>query len=110
MLRDFWRHYVVQFPEHPVAKDIATGRVDPACLVPLNIHGDGGRTYRKSELMLLQFQSCIGRGTNLSEGSKKRKLSGDITAAGVNLKGDSLTTRFLISVLHKRHYVEDPAK
>ncbi|CAE7198039.1 unnamed protein product [Symbiodinium sp. CCMP2592] len=112
VLRDFWKHYVAQYPTHPVASDIASGHVDPTCLVPLNIHGDGGRTYRKSELMILQFQSCIGRGTNLSHGSKKRRLSTEtgetVAAAGVNLKGNSLTTRFLMSVLHKRYYSEDP--
>ena len=91
---------------HPVAEAIREAHVDPSRLIPLNVHGDGGRTYKKSELMVLQWQSCIGRGTNQADPSKKRKL-GQHIAAEVNLKGHSLATRYLLSVMTKKHYMED---
>ena len=106
VLSDFWKHYCKQFSNHPVAKDIQESIVDPRRLVPLNLHGDGGRTFKKSELMVLQYQSCIGRGTRLSTKSRKRKL-GQHEAAQVNLKGHSLSTRYLLSVMTKKHYMED---
>ena len=108
MLADFWANYCLENPDHPVASDIHSGTVDPSYLVPLNLHGDGGRTYKKSELMVLQFQSCIGRGTNLSEKrGQKRRLGLDVEAAQVNLRGHSLSTRYLISVMVKKYYIED---
>ena len=104
-LEDYWAHFCNQYRQHPIVNDIKTGVVDPAHLVPLNLHGDGGRTYKKQELMVLQWQSAVGAGT--SKSSKRRKLADEIDAVQVNLKGHSFSTRYLISVLHKKHYRED---
>ena len=107
VLADFWHDFGKQFPDHPVVADLANGTTSAAHLLPVNIHGDGGRTYRKSELLVVQFQSCLGRGTNLSgQVGKKRKLDGDIPAAEINLKGHSLSNRFLISVMAKKYLDE----
>ncbi|CAE7509436.1 unnamed protein product, partial [Symbiodinium necroappetens] len=105
-LEDFWTHFCNQY-DHPIVGDIKSGAVDPAYLVPLNLHGDGGRTYKKSEIMVLQWQPAIGAGTRMS--TRKRKVLPEVNAAEINLKGHSFQTRFLISVLHKRHYSDDPA-
>ena len=108
VLKDFRCCYKNQFASHPVAEQIAAGSVDTEHLVPLILHGDGGRTYKKSELMILQWQPAIGAGTSKSKtSSRKRKLDNDIDAAAVNLLGHSLATRYLLSVLLKKYYIED---
>ena len=107
VLKDFWYNFKNQFSSHPIA---TMTDLDTEHLVPLVLHGDGGRTYKKSELMILQFQPAIGAGTSKSRASsRKRKLENDTDAAAVNLLGHSLATRFLMSVLLKKYYIEDSA-
>ena len=106
VLQDFWFSFKDQFREHPVSRAIDT--LDTRHLVPLVLHGDGGRTYKKNELMILQWQPAIGSGSSKSKSNpNKRKLANDIDAAGVNLLGHSLATRYLVSVLLKKYYVDD---
>ncbi|CAE7475214.1 unnamed protein product, partial [Symbiodinium pilosum] len=108
VLADFWHHFMISEPDHPIVDDIQSGRVDPSYLIPINLHGDGGRTFKKAEIMILQWQSCIGKGTQLSHSRRqKRQLGADVTPGQVNLCGHSLSTRFLISVLRKKFYMED---
>ncbi|CAE7379682.1 unnamed protein product [Symbiodinium sp. CCMP2456] len=105
VLKDFWCNFKKEFATHPIA---AMNDLDTEHLVPLILHGDGGRTYKKSELMILQWQPAIGAGTSKTKtSSNKRKLPGDIDAAAVNLLGHSLATRYLMSVLLKKYYIED---
>ena len=72
-------------------------------MVPLFVHGDGGRTYRREELMCVQFQPVLGLGTRKSH--PVRVISGK---AGVNMRGHSFTTRFLYGVMQKSLYKDDP--
>ena len=72
-------------------------------MVPLFVHGDGGRTYRSEELMCVQFQPALGLGTRKSH--PVRVISGK---AGVNMRGHSFTTRFLYGVMQKSLYKDDP--
>ena len=97
---------MIEFPSHPIAASFQGG-LDKASLIPINIHGDGGRGYRKAEIMILQWQSAIGKGTRFS---KKRKLeSRDTCVAQINLAGHSMSTRFLVATLCKKHYDKDVA-
>lgn len=84
-----------------VFHDMESGLVSAETLVPLLIHGDGGRTYKRDELMVVQFQPVLSTGTKKSIASKPGSV-------GVNLKGHSFTTRFLFSVLQKHMYSDDP--
>ena len=84
-----------------VFHDIETGLVSAETLVPVLIHGDGGRTYKRDELMVAQFQPVLSKGTRKSIVAKPGSV-------GVNLKGHSFTTRFLFSVLQKQMYSTDP--
>ncbi|CAE7247908.1 unnamed protein product [Symbiodinium sp. KB8] len=108
VLKDFWCNFKNQFTDHPVSKAIVAQTLDSEHLVPVILHGDGGRTYKKSELMILQWQPAIGSRTSKSiSNPKKRKLSDDIDAAAVNLLGHSVATRYLMSVLLKKYYIDD---
>ena len=77
---------------------------DASTLVPLYVHGDGGRTYRRDELMIFQYQPLLGLGTRKSHPLgllRNRK-------PGANMQGHSFTTRFLFGVMQKPLYKDDP--
>ena len=107
VLKDFWEHFEALHPTHPVVLDFQSGFQNPTEVVPVLLHGDGGRHFRKSEIMVVQFQSLIGSGTRKSpKVGEKRKLdeAGDICAADVNMLGHSFATRFLIGTMLKQFY------
>ena len=64
------------------------------------VHGDEGRTLKKSALMIMGFQSCLGQGCTINGRSRKRAMDGDINLQ-VNYRGHSYTTRFVSVVLTK---------
>lgn len=84
----FWDRFGMLEPAHPVFTVHAghLGRV-----IPLLCHCDEGTSQKKRSLMILQTQPFLGRGTSFG-------------AAGVNFVGNSLTTRFLYSVLRGKAY------
>ncbi|CAE7284133.1 unnamed protein product [Symbiodinium sp. CCMP2456] len=98
-LRAFWQRYKAWVPEHEIwTHDFW----DPESTVPLLVHGDGGRTYKKDELMVVQFQPVLGWGTRASHPLPNRR------AAGVNVQKHCFCTRFLFGVLQKGAYKEAP--
>ena len=97
-LRDFWTQYKNWEPKHEVWSH---DHFDPETTVPLLVHGDGGRTYRKEELMVVQFQPVLGWGTRTSHPVHRPGVS------GVNLQKHSFTTRFLYGVMQKALYKDD---
>ena len=119
VLEQFWDDFGRLYPTHPVVLDILMGMVTPGLLVPLCIHGDGGRHVRKTEIMVVQFQSCVGQGTRISTGQKllgkRKRADGEPSAAPaapsggaqVNLLGHSFETRFLVGTMAKRYYSAD---
>ena len=111
LLQQFWDDYARLYPTHPVVLDIITNKTDSSLLVPVYVHGDGGRHYRKSEIMVIQFQSVIGQGSRFSSTSRKRKLdegeNDECWGLQFNLQGHSFTTRFLIATMLKQYYHED---
>ena len=105
VLAGFWDKFVVEFPDHPIGACFEAG-LNKASVVPINLHGDGGRCYRKAEIMILQWQSAIGQGTRFSNAKRKLETRDD---AQINLAGHSLSTRFLMSTMCKKYYDQDPA-
>ena len=103
MLAEFWARLKMVEPGLEVFDDLDDGLVSADRLVPLYMHGDGGRTYKHAELMVVQFQPAIGHGS-----SQSRMFNPH--AAGVSLRGHSFTTRFLVGVMQKHVYSESPEK
>ena len=97
-LREFWQRYKAWLPEHEI---FSHEHFCEETFIPLLVHGDGGRTYRKEELMVAQFQPILGWGTRLSHPLPNAQR------AGVNLRAHSFTTRFLFGVLQKGIYKDD---
>ena len=95
-LAEFWEHFRDEQPTHEVFDH---GQfIDYSSLVPLYLHGDGGRTYKRDELMVIQFQPVLGFGSRLSHPNKLGQNT------GLNLQGHSFTSRFLIGVMPKQMY------
>ncbi|CAE7029550.1 unnamed protein product [Symbiodinium sp. CCMP2592] len=101
-LREFWSNYAKEEPNHELFQH---DFLDFGQLVPLYIHGDGGRTYRRDELMVIAFQPILGLGTRMSNPHKLRT-----SKPGVNLLGHSFTTRFLTGVMPKSVYKDNPER
>ena len=95
-LAEFWENFRGEQPTHEVFDH---GHfIDYSSLVPLYLHGDGGRTYKRDELMVIQFQPALGFGSRLSHPNKFGQQT------GINLQGHSFTTRFLTGVMPKQMY------
>ena len=95
-LAEFWENFRGEQPTHEVFDH---GHfIDYSSLVPLYLHGDGGRTYKRDELMVIQFQPVLGFGSRLSHPNKFGQQT------GINLQGHSFTTRFLTGVMPKQMY------
>ena len=95
VLPKFWRRWRVHDPGHEVFKE---HRQHLDVVLPLQIHADEGQTLKKSGVMILNWQSPIGRGVSTQE---------DVPAAmSLNFTGNSYSTRFLFSVCTKRTYTK----
>ena len=80
-----------------------------------NHHGSSGHTRRRRKNVqeirvndtTVAASSWIRKSFSQARG-QKRKLDSGTSAGQINLTGHSLSTRFLISVMHKRYYHDDP--
>ena len=98
--RSFWHKYRKINPDHEIFQ--REGH-DFGRTCGLMLHGDEGRSLRKSPLMVISTHSILGFG--LSTTPKKRKSA--YLAQKLNYEQPTWTTRFLMSVLPKRYYSED---
>ena len=114
VLADFWQQFGSLYPTHPIVLELESGALKASEVVPLLMHGDGGRHYRKTEILVAQWQPMIGSGTKQSSratsSSSKRKLSEaeQIFEADCNLLGHSFSTRFLIGTMLRKYYKDSP--
>ena len=102
-LQEFWERYRLLHPDHDIWM---YSHLQEDTLVPLLLHGDGGRTFRKDELMVLQFQPVLGFGTRAACASHPVFTPKKF---GVNMSKHTFTTRFLYGVMQKALYRDDPA-
>ena len=99
--REFWSKYQILNPDFDLFfKD----DFDPATTIGLYVHGDEGRTLKRNALMVTCVQSILGYGFN----QQRMKRDRDGEKLQVNFKGHTAMTRFLISVLPKTFYQDDP--
>ena len=108
VLREFWRRYSLDTPDHQVFSASLTGTVCLQRCIPYFIHGDEGRSHKRKGVMLLSVQGALGKGTSSfvrrfvqSKFERDRRM-------GVNISGHSFGSRLLFAGMLKRYY-EDPA-
>ena len=107
-LREFWRRYALDTPDHQVFTASLNGNVCLQRCIPYFLHGEEGRSHKKKGIMLLSLQGALGKGTtSFVRRFVKSKLERE-RRMGVNIGGHSFTSRLLFAGMLKRHY-EDPA-
>ena len=113
LLEDFWSNYKFIHPDFEL---FSIQNVDYGLCVPIYIHADGGRGYKKSEFMVASWSSVIGSGTGKACGkdhlvrSKRRFKSSkqkDTDPAQINLLGHSFGTHYLYTVMPAQWHKDD---
>jgi len=106
-LLTFWRRFAVQHSDHEVFQANIDGRVSLARSIPIVIHGGEGRGFKRTGIMMLSIQGCIGRGSRpFLEGHSAQQPDSD--PMGVNMFGGSFNSRLLFGAMAKKHYSTHP--
>ncbi|CAK9082109.1 Uncharacterized protein SCF082_LOCUS39051 [Durusdinium trenchii] len=115
-LTRFWGKYKRLCPQHDI---FAEANLDFSHLIPYYLHGDGGRTYKKDPIMILSMFSAFGCGTARNpvelqpvpgQSRKRRFDHGDKFEPGVNLRGNTFTSRFLFAAMKAEFYKKKPGR
>lgn len=91
--KHFWSNWRQLQPTHGIFQHHNTHLGQ---CIPVAVHCDEGTTLKKKNLMVIQLQPLVGRGT--------RKKKGTPEIPGCNMLGNSLTSRLLWSVMLGRAY------
>ena len=91
--REFWDQWKQLHPHHPIYE---VHRGNEGRCIPIAVHCDEGTTLKRKSLMIVQYHALVGRG------SRKRKSTDQ--EIGINMIGNSYTTRVLWSVMLGRAY------
>ena len=106
----FWQKFRAYSPHHTVFAKADRGEIDLSRTAGILVHGDEGRSRRRSAIMILSWQSILGRGTGPLHRSEKGKLLRKQYAKLLpNFSGHSYTTRYLFATLTKASYTGDNA-
>ena len=97
----FWDRYKAICPEHPIYKKPLHVLRRTAALI---LHGDEGRSRKKTAIMILSFHSALGHGSRPSGPAKL-----DSEEQELNFIGHTWATRFLLSVLPRCLYDDSKA-
>ena len=89
-----WERYQRLFPQHPVFADGKCLRTS----VPILIHADEGRCVKKEQILVINWEGMLGRGTRLSH---EHLLE---SQQGLNYMGKTYSTRFLVATTCSLHY------
>ena len=106
-LLEFWRRYALECPDFPIFSASMEGKISLRRSIPVYIHGDEGRGFKRSGVMILSLQGAVGKGTRPFE-RKHRLQSVRNIKMGVNLAGSSFNSRFLFTAMPKKYYSSKP--
>lgn len=95
----FWERYKVIHPNHPVYEQGIP--LERTCA--LLLHGDEGRSLKKSPILCVSTHSILGYGLSTAQPAEKNK---DL-AMKLNYEQPTWTTRFLLSVMPRHIYEDD---
>ncbi|CAJ1392084.1 unnamed protein product [Effrenium voratum] len=94
----FWKQYEVLFPNFSFFETARRNSIPFKRVCPVYIHGDEGTHFKKSGIMILQWQGVLGAGTS-------RSVNANTTdAQAVNSLGNTLRTRLLVGVMPRAMY------
>ena len=96
----FWEKFREVHPNHGIfSQYLPLGN-----LIPYYLHGDGGRGYKKDPIEILSMFPALGAGSRSNPVDLSGKRKADDRTLGINLRGNSGTTRFLFAVLSSLVY------
>ena len=95
----YWERFRGVVPNHPVFQRSPS---DLRRTCPVLVHGDEGRSAKKTALMVLSFHAVLGRGSHQS--SEKKPTCAEFLPQELNFLGHTFATRYLLSVLPRAMY------
>ena len=108
ILRAFWNRFRKQHPTHSVFEMADRGEVSLERVAPFVMHGDEGRGLKRQAYMVMNFHSCLGRGTNPERRrNAKQKLRNRYIKHKLNFRGHSYCHRFLFGCMPKSFYTNE---
>ena len=106
-LLTFWKRFSTQSPGHEVFGASERGEVSLSRAIPCLVHGDEGRGFKRTGVMILSIQGVIGRGAKPFIKKHPEKSSQQLRM-GVNIGGSSCNSRLLFGAMPKKHYSVHP--
>ena len=105
-LLEFWRRYSKTCHTHQVFGEDA--KVALCRCIPCYLHGDDGRSFKKSGVLLINLQGAIGSGSapflvKYMDDAGFRK-----SAMGLNMGGHSYASRLLYCSMQRKFYAKQP--
>eukprot|EP00435_Cladocopium_sp_Y103_P025853 s802_g6.t1 len=97
----FWERYQRINPGHEVFQRAARGEIDLCKTAGLLLHGDEGRSLKKSAILVVSCHSVLGYGLSTSSKANKAETN------KLNFEQPTWTTRYLLSVVPKSYYSEE---
>lgn len=101
-----WDNFRKIMPRHRVFQLASSGVIELERTAALLLHGDEGRSKKKTAIMILNVSSILGRGSDVK--NRRATLQTDYAKQDINFKGNTWVTRYLLAVLPKGMY--DPKK
>lgn len=98
--REFWKRYKLLCPSHSVFQR----RLPLHRTVGLILHGDEGRSRRKTAILVVSLHSAVGFG--IRPANERSKVD-DYVTMRLNYMRNTWTTRYLLGVLPKSFYEND---
>lgn len=102
----FWRNFEKIMPHHQVFDLARSGSLDLSRTAGIVVHGDEGRSEKKTAIMVLSAHSILGKGCAVK--NRRATLKTDFAKQDLNIIGNTWTTRWLLGVLPRGYY--DPKK
>ena len=100
----FWKRFRAIHPQHDIFSTHSPEELSRTAAILL--HGDEGRSKKKTAVMILSAHSALGRGSNVEGANVEATES---VPQRLNFKGHTMSNRWLLSVLPKKLYDDDRA-
>ena len=105
MCHEFWRRLEKLRPQLPIFQSAKDGQLCLEDVIPVVHHGDEGRTYRKSPLMVLSTHGILGKGSH--QGPQK-ELPVNKDPQKLHFLGSTILTHYVFAVLPQAFYKNKP--
>ena len=103
---EFWRRYSKECPRHQVFME--ENSLQLRRRIPCYIHGDDGRSFKKSGVWLVNLQGALGTGSAPFQKKHAESLQLRQTSMGLNMGGHSYGSRVLYCSMQRKFYAKRP--